>query len=347
MARPQRQPLDQDRNVIISVSSVDGVTPTPLEVNPSTGSLLVAGTFSSTPTSDVTPSTQNITIQDTSSTTATTNANSQSFRTGTPTVGSVATFALASWETVSIEVTGTWTGSFLIEGSFDNGTTYYQKAVKQIGTSYIANNFTANFAGTVNVATLTQIAVRSMSTMTGTATVTVRQSTNNNGIYIHNGINIQDPVIATNKLTIKSASTAPLATDPSAVVTLSPNSALPLPTGAATSANQTNGSQITQISANALVTSPLVGQSKIATTATAVQLNNGTSQVLINGIIITAFSGNVAPISLGGSGVNNTVGGTGNGYLLPAGASISFAIANTNDLYINGTSGDYVSWAGS
>lgn len=46
MARSQRQPLDQDRNVIISVSSADGITPTPLEVNPSTGALLISGSFS-------------------------------------------------------------------------------------------------------------------------------------------------------------------------------------------------------------------------------------------------------------------------------------------------------------
>lgn len=98
---------------------------------------------------------------------------------------------------------------------------------------------------------------------------------------------------------------------------------------------------------NPLVTAPLVGQSKIATTGTAVQLNGGTSQALTNGIIITAATGNAAVISIGGSGVNNTTGGTGNGYLLAAGASISFAITNTNDIYINGTAADYVSWAGS
>lgn len=98
---------------------------------------------------------------------------------------------------------------------------------------------------------------------------------------------------------------------------------------------------------NPLVTSPLVGQSKIASSGTAVNLNGGTTQPLTNGIIITAPSGNTAPIAVGGSGVNNTSGGTGNGYQLAAGASISFAIANTNDIWINGTSGDYVSWAGS
>lgn len=101
--------------------------------------------------------------------------------------------------------------------------------------------------------------------------------------------------------------------------------------------------QVVPIS-NPLVTTPLVGQAKIATTGTAVQLS---TQTLSNGVIISANGANATPISIGGSGVNNTVGGTGNGYLLAAGASISFAMANVNDLYINGTAGDYVSWAGS
>lgn len=107
------------------------------------------------------------------------------------------------------------------------------------------------------------------------------------------------------------------------------------------------GAQLVTTVGNALVTAPLVGQSKVAVTGTAVRLNGGTSQALSNGLIISAPSGNAAVICIGGSGVNNTSDGTGNGYLLAAGASVSFAVGNTNDIYINGTSGDFVSWAGS
>jgi hypothetical protein len=107
------------------------------------------------------------------------------------------------------------------------------------------------------------------------------------------------------------------------------------------------GTFATQLTANPLVAAPLVGQSKIAVSGTAVNLNGGTSQPLTNGIIITAPAGNVAPIAIGGSGVNNTSGGTGNGYQLASGASVSFAVTNTNDIWINGTNNDYVSWAGS
>ena len=52
----------------------------------------------------------------------------------------------------------------------------------------------------------------------------------------------------------------------------------------------------------------LSGQKKIATTGTAVQLGSG---ALVNGVIITANINNVAPISVGPVGVNNTQDGTG------------------------------------
>lgn len=93
-----------------------------------------------------------------------------------------------------------------------------------------------------------------------------------------------------------------------------------------------------------LSTVPLNGQAKIASTGVAIQLG---SNVLLNGVIITALSTNAATIEIGGSGVTNTTDGTGNGYILAAGASVSFAVTNTNVLWINGTSGDIVSFAGS
>lgn len=89
---------------------------------------------------------------------------------------------------------------------------------------------------------------------------------------------------------------------------------------------------------------PICGQIKIANTGTAIQLPNNT---LSNGVIITAKSTNSAPISIGVSGVNNTVDGTGNGYILEAGNSVSFAVANLNSIYINGTANDIVSYASS
>jgi hypothetical protein len=93
-----------------------------------------------------------------------------------------------------------------------------------------------------------------------------------------------------------------------------------------------------------LSAAPLNGQAKIAVTSTAVQLG---SNVLLNGVVVSAKSTNAAPIVVGGSGVANTTDGTGNGTILEAGMSMSWAVSNTNALYINGTAGDIVSFSGS
>lgn len=86
------------------------------------------------------------------------------------------------------------------------------------------------------------------------------------------------------------------------------------------------------------------GQAIIAITGTAVQLP---SNALINGVIITAHGSNSGSVTLGNSSVTNTLNGTGNGDELAAGASTSAAVANTNQIWVNGTAGDWVSFIGS
>jgi hypothetical protein len=191
----------------------------------STNKLIVStrGALAAEHPSDVTPATQTVTVQDTGSSTAT-GANNQAIRTGTPTAGSVATFALgAPWQTAAIQVTGTWTGTLFVEGSFDGGTTYYSKAVKQIGTGYTANSLTGNFGGEVNVASLTHLAIRSTAAWTGTATVKVVFSLNAHSTYFANNIALRDATTQSITNTIKAASTAAVATDTALVATLSPN----------------------------------------------------------------------------------------------------------------------------
>ncbi len=104
-----------------------------------------------------------------------------------------------------------------------------------------------------------------------------------------------------------------------------------------------SGNQVTAFSGG-LSAAPLNGQAKIAVTGTAVRLGSNT---LINGIIVTALSTNVASIVIGISTVHNVIDGTGDGYILAAGGSVSWAVSNSNALYINGTAGDIVSFAGS
>jgi len=85
------------------------------------------------------------------------------------------------------------------------------------------------------------------------------------------------------------------------------------------------------------------GQLAIATTGTAVQLPNVT---LLNGIVVTAATSNSATIYVGGSNVQNQGGGTGNGYPLAPGQSMSLSTANANTIWINGTAGNWVAYNG-
>lgn len=176
--------------------------------------------------SDLLPATQNITIQDTAST-STPVANGGAFITGTPTVGSTATFSYSSFEAIKVQVTGTWTGTLTLESSLDSGTTWFSSGIHQSGTSYTTNNFTGNFIGGLNVSGTTNFRVRATAAMTGTATVKVNQTANINSLYIVNPIKLSDATVQSVQNTIKAASTAATTTDTALVVAVSPNTSVP------------------------------------------------------------------------------------------------------------------------
>lgn len=86
------------------------------------------------------------------------------------------------------------------------------------------------------------------------------------------------------------------------------------------------------------------GQIVIAVTGTAIALP---TLVGYNGIVLTAkAANNAAGMTIGSSTVTNTVNGTGNGYILAPGASVGVATSQFNQLYVNGTVGDIVSYLG-
>lgn len=88
----------------------------------------------------------------------------------------------------------------------------------------------------------------------------------------------------------------------------------------------------------------LTGQAKIASGGTAVQL--GTSNTLQNGVTVKADKSNTDPVYVGTLGVNDTGSGTGNGFALYPGDSLSLAVTNISALYINGANaGDFVYYA--
>lgn len=204
---------------------------------------------------DYIPATQNVTTQDLASANVS-GANSQSFILGTPTAGSAASFAISSFEGAEIQVTGIWTGTLAVEVSTDGGTLWSPRGVKQSGLSYISSSFTQNFWGGMNVSGITNVRARATAAFTGTAIVRLVASVNSASVIVSNPGMLRDGTTQSILNTIKAASTAAVATDTALVVAISPNNTLALPTGAATeatlvtrssAANQTNGTQKTQV----------------------------------------------------------------------------------------------------
>lgn len=175
--------------------------------------------------SNVAPATQNVTIIDSGSTT-TAQANGQNAITGSPTANSAASFSVSSQESVEVQVTGTWTGTLSSEVSFDSGTTWYTRGLKQTGSPYLASTFTANFQGGASAAGITNYRIRATAAMTGTAIVKAIFSMNQASIVVSNPLTLRDSTTQTIANTIKAASTAAVATDPALVVAISPNNAV-------------------------------------------------------------------------------------------------------------------------
>lgn len=82
------------------------------------------------------------------------------------------------------------------------------------------------------------------------------------------------------------------------------------------------------------------GRKSVAVTGTAIALGSAVSKV----VFITAFVGNSGPVVIGGSTVVFTEA-TRTGKLLFPGDSMTVSIDNLSKLYVNGTSGDGVTFS--
>jgi hypothetical protein len=98
------------------------------------------------------------------------------------------------------------------------------------------------------------------------------------------------------------------------------------------------------------VTLPVVGaavfgQAQVATANTAVQLP---SNAVTQGVVVQALRANTDQIYVGSSSsLNTTHDGTGNGFELQPGQSLTLAVSNTNAIWINSaTAGSAVCFAG-
>lgn len=180
-------------------------------------SVAVTGTVAVTLPADLTPASINITAQDVAST-STAGFGGQLVVTGAPTAGSFAQFTAGGVDTIQLQVTNVWTGSLIVEGSTDNGTTWVVLRFDAVLPNYafVAQApITANAVVTANVAGCRLVRVRSTAAWTGTATVTAVLTAGGIANYV------------LNLGALKAASTAALTTDAASVVALSPNSALP------------------------------------------------------------------------------------------------------------------------
>lgn len=265
--------------------------------------LNITGTVSPGAATDVFPATQNITAQDVSTSTVA-GFQGQTFIIGNPTANSAATFALSGMTTVNVQITGIWTGSLRIEASADNGTIYVSKFSRLPGTVYAgAATVTSNAFLIAAVSGCTQIRVRSIAAWTGTATIKVTESINDHLTDVLNPVRLLDSTTNT-LMTIKAASTPPIATDTSIVTALNPNA----PNAVATTSAAVNTAQKT-------------------VSTTAVQIS-ASSTIPTNGILVGGFTTNAASIFVGASTVTTTTGAE-----LAPGAILPFT-ANLNTLYI-------------
>ena len=85
----------------------------------------------------------------------------------------------------------------------------------------------------------------------------------------------------------------------------------------------------------------LTGQYTVTATATAIG-----STRLVNGIIVKAKTTNTGNVMLGGSTVNTTQTGAGNGYILEAGSEVFVPTTSLANIYAIGTANDVISYIG-
>lgn len=207
-------------------------------------------------------------------------ANGQAFYAGTPTANSSTSFSLSSIGCADVQATVIGAGgTMVVETSMDGGTFWVRPAIFQPGTTNNVNSFNLPFILHLNTAGVTNLRVRALTSWSGTATISVKESINPCSVTIADPLTVMQgttpwadnisqfggsavatgtgtsgagiprvtvasdssltsnqgtpaatanawPVKTTdgtNVAAVKAASTAALATDPAAVVTLSPN----------------------------------------------------------------------------------------------------------------------------
>lgn len=94
---------------------------------------------------------------------------------------------------------------------------------------------------------------------------------------------------------------------------------------------------------SAPATGGATGQKKIAVAGTAEVLNATNRDA--DAVLVVASSTNAAPVTIGFDAIANTADGTGQGFVLAPGQSVTLAVDSPHRLYLNAANTtDYVSW---
>ena len=163
-----------------------------------------------------------ITAADSASTT-TSGQNGASIITGSPTANSFISQAVNGVSTARLQLSGSFVGTISLEQSIDGGSTYGAMGCHVNGTAFSTSSISGNGIFDCEVTGATNIRVRATSFVGGGTAVLTQTLTSFTGVVkILNSVALKDNGSGSS-LTIKPASTAPSATDPAAVTTLSPN----------------------------------------------------------------------------------------------------------------------------
>ena len=127
--------------------------------------------------------------------------------------------------TVGFGISGTWTGTVTIEGTVD-GTNWYINPSVALASGGSSANYSSNNAGQISVGGLSAIRIRGNTVTSGTANISLRGNAGASVVMLDSSL----PAGSNNIGSIGSIT-----------------GSISLPTGASSSANQTNGTQKTQI----------------------------------------------------------------------------------------------------
>lgn len=294
------------------------------------------------------------------------------------TVGNTVTLATNGQSSVGIQVTGSFTGTILIEGTTD-GSTWSPTTAASLSNGTLQSTITGSFNGQSNVAGLSSLRLRATAFSAGTATVTLRGSSGVSTIMLDNPIPTGSNVIGavtqsgTWSVTATQGTATNLKTQAeayqggTAVSSSNPLQVTLANTGANSMAVKVDGTggsfpisgtvtvqQATAASLNATVvgtgtfatqntpvapTTIFDGKTTVTTAGTRVAL---ASSQAVQSVTIKALTTNTGIIYVGNSSVSST-----NGFQLSAGDSVSMDIANLNTVNIDSSvNGEGVTYLG-